>query len=276
MNIDRIEKVSKSVASDFVAKHHYRKTMPKLNKFFYGGFFQNELVAIVTFGYGTQPVATIKKMFPSLGTKDYLEVGRLCLLDELPKNSESNFISRVVKELKKESEIKVLFSWSDGIMGKPGYVYQACNFEYAGKIKTDVYITQEGYLIHPRSAKKVLEANAFFEHKTKMFWLSNRFCENNKITRLKGFQFRYVLFTCSRKEEKELRRSAIVPIGRDYPKHKDIFFFKINYATGKYETADFPNYKETLSAEEVSRAIHVYSIDKGLVRFQLSAPSTLF
>jgi GR25 family glycosyltransferase involved in LPS biosynthesis len=271
MKIETIRKIGKKDASEFVAAHHYRKTMPKLNRFYYGGFFGDRLVAIITFGFGTQPMATIKTMFPSLGTKDYLEVGRLCLIDELPRNSESNFMSRVFQELEKDSDIKVIFSWSDGIMGKPGFVYQAANFLYAGKIKTDVYITREGYLIHPRSAKKVLEANAFFERKSKLCWLTDRFCNVNGITHLKGFQFRYVYLLGSKGEKKRLMRDAIVPLNKEYPKTGDVFFFKKN-ELGKYATCEFPKYVETLSAEEVSRAIRVDSIDEGLVRFQHSAP----
>ena len=213
-------------------------------------------------------------LFPSLDSADYLEVGRMCLLDKLPRNSESNFMSRVFKLLKKDKRIKVVFSWSDGIMGKPGYVYQAANFDYAGKINTDVYLTKEGYMIHPRSATKLLEANAFLEGKKKLFWLTHKFCEKNGITRLKGSQFRYVYFLCSKKEEKYLRRTSPLPINKEYPKHKDIHFFRYDFAKMKYVPTEFPKYTETLSAEEVSRAIRIDSINEGLVRFQHSAPQT--
>lgn len=204
MQIEKIRKIETKDASNFVRKYHYRKIMPKLNKVCYGGFFNDKLVGVVTFGFGTQPMATIKKIFPTMETKDYFEVGRLCLLDELPKNSESNFLSRVFQMIKLDfPQIKIIYSWSDGIMGKPGFVYQATNFMYAGKITTDIYITKEGYMIHPRSAKKLLEANAFFERKNKLFWLTDTFCQKNGITRLKGYQFRYVFF-CVIDEQKEI------------------------------------------------------------------------
>ncbi len=269
MNIQKIKQVDKRQAEYFIEENHYRKTMPKLNKLFYGGFYEGKLVAVMTLGWGTQPERTIKKLFPSLGTKDYFEIGRLCLVDELPKNSESNFISRVIKELKKETSIKVLFSWSDGIMGKPGFVYQCSNFLYAGKIKTDIYLTQEGYLIHPRSARKLLEENAKYAKKEKLHWLTQDFMDLNKIIRLKGFQFRYIYFLCSRKEQKILRKECLTELSLKHPKFKDIVFYrKIN---GKYVECDFPKYKETLSAEEVSRAIRLVSNQEGAVRFRHSA-----
>lgn len=271
IEIQTIQKIDKNEASMFIEKHHYRKTMPKLNKFFYGGYFEGKLVAVITFGWGTQPKATIGKLFKNIETKDYLEIGRLCCIDELPKNTESNFMSRVFKKLLEETKLKVIFSWSDGIMGKPGFVYQATNFLYAGKITTDVYITKEGYLIHPRSAKKLLEANAFFENKKKLFWLTDSFCNKNGITRLKGFQFKYVHLLGNKKQQRETLKNCIVSMNKNYPKMNDIFFFKKN-KIGKYEKCDFPNYKMTLSAEEVSKAIRIDSIDEGLVRFQYSAP----
>lgn len=51
---------------------------------------------------------------------------------------------------------------------------------------------------------------------------------------------------------------------------EDVHFFKKN-SIGKFAKCEFPNYKETLSAEEVSKAIRIDSIDEGLVRFQHSA-----
>lgn len=270
-----IKQINKIEASNFVELHHYRKTMPKLNKYYYGGYVDNKLVGIITFGWGTQPVNTIQKIFPSLSSKDYLEIGRLCLLDEMPKNSESKFMAEVFKLLRvAKPDLKVIFSWSDGIMGKPGYVYQASNFLYAGKIKTDVYITKEGFLIHPRSAKDLLKINAFVRNVPKLHWLTNDFLQINQITRLKGYQFRYVMFMTGHKETKNLIKESKCLLNKDYPKHDDIKFFSLNFTSGKYEETKFPFYKETLSAGEVSRAIQVDSINRGLVRFQ--NPAQLF
>lgn len=269
MEIQKIKQITKKQAEMFVKKHHYRKIMPKLNKLFYGGFFNNELVGIMALGWGTQPDRTIKKLFPSLGSKDYYEIGRLCLIDELPKNSESNFISRIIKKLKQNKNLKVLFSWSDGIMGKPGFVYQCSNFLYAGKIKTDIYVTKEGYLIHPRSARKLLEINADYIGKEKLFWLTQDFMDLNEIIRLKGSQFRYVYFVCSNKERKQLIGECKIELNKDYPKMKDILFYR--KIEGKYKECEFPFYKETLSAEEVSRAIRCVSNTEGMVQFHHSA-----
>ncbi len=45
-----------------------------------------ELVAVAMRGYSVRPRHTIKKLSPILDTGDYLELNRLCLRDEEPRN----------------------------------------------------------------------------------------------------------------------------------------------------------------------------------------------
>ncbi|EOU2101058.1 hypothetical protein C0L85_07475, partial [Clostridium perfringens] len=80
-------------------------------KHYIGFFLNNTLVGVVTLGYGTRPKHTIKKIFPTLDTKDYLEIGRMCMLDSMPRNSESQMLSQLVKYIKiNYPKIKVLFT----------------------------------------------------------------------------------------------------------------------------------------------------------------------
>src|ERR1700688_505449 len=71
----------------FSAQHHYSEVMPRHTEVCYGGFRDGKLVAAISFGWGQQPLATIRTIFPSLTTKDYFDIGKMCLLDEEPKNS---------------------------------------------------------------------------------------------------------------------------------------------------------------------------------------------
>lgn len=128
-----IKEISKEEVLKMIQKYHYSNTLPKINKYFLGFFLDKELVGVVTLGWGTRPRHTIQRIFPSLDTKDYLEIGRMCMTEEMPRNSESQMLSQLVKWLKKHlPELKVLFTWADGMVGKVGYVYQASNFIYAG------------------------------------------------------------------------------------------------------------------------------------------------
>lgn len=74
-----IKEISKEDALRMIRKYHYSNTLPKINKYFLGFFLDKELAGVVTLGWGTRPRHTIQRIFPSLDTKDYLEIGRMCM-----------------------------------------------------------------------------------------------------------------------------------------------------------------------------------------------------
>ena len=188
-----VKPISKREFSDMVYRYHYSKVMPKLTKIYLGGFDGDELVAVMSLGWGVRPLHTIRKLFPSLGTKDYLEIGKMCLPDSQPKNSESRFISLCLKYLKKEVPgLKLVFTWADGMLGKPGYIYQASNFYYGGFAETDSYFSGKGEKVHPRTTGAIGGRPSIEKQKEIGF------------SHYKGRQFRYVYFLCSKKEEKSL------------------------------------------------------------------------
>ena len=67
----RLNQIHKITASEFVADRHYSAVMPKLTKYYLGGFVEEEIVGVITFGWGTRPKHTIQALFPELDTKDY-------------------------------------------------------------------------------------------------------------------------------------------------------------------------------------------------------------
>ena len=232
----QIKEVSRSYATDFIQSLHYSKIMPKLTKHFLGCYIENELVGVLTLGWGTQPKATIAKLFDGLDTKDYYEIGKMCMKEEMPKNSESQMISAVVKWMKVNTpERQFLYTWADGIMGKPGYVYQAANFLYGGFIWTQIYISDKGEKIHPRSARKLCEENVqfklerepdFFVGKKgeRIYWLTQDFLDYKNILKVHGKQFRYIL-PLNKKARKLLKKSN-VEWNLNYPKGNDLVWNK--------------------------------------------------
>ena len=153
--------------------------------------------------------------------------------DRYPRNSETQMLSKVFKWFKYNCpEKKFLYTWADGIVGKPGYVYQAFNFWYGGYIWTDVYIGPDGEKIHPRSTRKLLEENAIFSGKGKVFWLTDDFMAHKNISRIKGKQFRYILPLTN--EAKKLMDTSTVKWTKNYPKDKDLQW-KIKTGFRKYE-----------------------------------------
>ena len=223
-------------ALEFIQEHHYSKVMPRLTKHYLGIYDIDEdrdrLAGVLTLGWGTQPYNTIHKLFPSLESKDYYEIGKMCMDDRYPRNSETQMLSKVLKWFKYNCpEKKFLYTWADGIVGKAGYVYQAFNFWYGGYIWTDIYIGPDGEKIHPRSTRKLLEENGIMVGK-KVFWLTDDYMALKNIRRIKGKQFRYILPL--NREAQKLMDTSTVKWTKDYPKEHDLQW-KIKTGYKKYE-----------------------------------------
>ncbi len=234
--LDRVTFAGKSMVRNLVVQCHYSKVMPRITKVCIGGWHGQRLVAGMTLGYGTRPRHTIEGMFPSVGVVQYLEIGKLCVRDELPRNTESYFIARAVELLKKEMKgIILLFSWADGILGKPGYVYQASNFFYGGFITTEVYLTSEGIRVHPRTVQGITARPG--ELRGRRDYETTRALG---LTKYFGKQFRYVYPLCGKREWRRLVEESPMEWRRcGYPKDIDCTW-EVQVGIGKRETCGTP------------------------------------
>lgn len=238
----RIAELSKIIATDFVQHHHYSPVMPRLTKHFLGFYLENELVGVVTLGWGTQPRQTINKMFPGLESKDYYEIGKMCMTDEMPHNSESQMMAATVRWLKQNKpDCLFLYTMADGIMGKCGYVYQASNFYFGEKYWTQVYLMENGEKLHPRSTKPLLIENAKFSNKEKLFWLTPDFMIHKDITKVQGYMFRYI-YPLNKKAKKLMKNESTLDWTFNYPKDKDLEWQDVTAGGGKKKTIPQPDF----------------------------------
>lgn len=241
----KIQKISKNDALDMIKKYHYSNTLPKINKHFLGFFLQDELVGVITLGYGTRPLHTIKRIFPTLETKDYYEIGRMCMTEEMPKNSESQMIAACCKWIRSnEPQIKILFTWADGMIGKPGYVYQASGFIYAGSTTGEMYM-KDGVKIHVRQIKaliapgdKRLTVRPTFEQMKEL-----------NIQHYKGKQYKYFRFLCGKIRKKQLLKECKENLNEENPKDKDLKWKK-KIEKGKWVECNKPPYTTDLDLKE--------------------------
>lgn len=82
---------------------------------------------------------------------EILELSRLFIIDDTPKNTESYFISKCLKWLEKESKYHAVISYSDPTEGHLGGIYKACNFEILGQTKPNYhYLTIDGIRKHKK------------------------------------------------------------------------------------------------------------------------------
>ena len=213
-----MKKVDWRVATLFVQERHYSSVMPKLTKHWLGCYENKNLVGVLTLGWGTRPKHTIQKIFPELNTQDYYEIGKMCMSEDMVRNSESQMLSKTLNWMKQNTpNIKYLYTWADGIVGKPGYVYQSANFLYGGFVWTDVYITENGEKVHPRTMQGIFPNNdgLKYGHRPNFEQLKKM-----KITRVFGKQFRYI-YPMNKTHRKHLKNSTM-KWNLNYPKDKDL------------------------------------------------------
>jgi len=120
-----VRRVEKRTAADVVVAHHYLHRPPPISHSF-GLFWDHELAGVVTFG--TPPSRHLQIGVSPDSPESVMELNRLWVSDELPRNSESWFVSRALHMLPP----LLVISYADTSRGHMGYVYRALNFHYAG------------------------------------------------------------------------------------------------------------------------------------------------
>jgi len=83
-----------------------------------------------------------------------VELRRMVVADNCPRNTNTWFMSRALKHLKRAHNYKICVSYADPAHGHIGIVYQAANWVYAGTTAVDVVLeTPEGKRYHSRAMR---------------------------------------------------------------------------------------------------------------------------
>jgi hypothetical protein len=159
----------------------------------------------------------------------------------MPKNSESQMISQLIKWIKLNlPNIKILFTWADGMVGKPGYVYQASNFIYAGYSGGEMYM-KDGVKIHVRQMKSILVPEGQKDERITVRPTLEQMRQYN-IQHYKGKQYRYLYFLCDKKEKKRLLDECLIDLSLPNPKEDDLSWTMRDLETGKWISTNKPLY----------------------------------
>lgn len=84
---------------------------------------------------------------------DLLELRRLVLIDDTPKNTESWFIGKTLQWLKQHTDVSLIVSYADPNYGHSGIVYQASNFLYIGDTSPGRVIMFNGKKYHDKAVR---------------------------------------------------------------------------------------------------------------------------
>jgi hypothetical protein len=192
-----IDRVSKSEAAELLLRFHYLKDISKGFKSGYNyGLYKNNDFSPLNIGgirgvciFTGLPVPEIAKGAFGLERNEQqglFELSRLCIHPDTQQgeyNITSWFVSKAIKRLRKETEVKAIISYADSDYHS-GTIYRACNFRYCGlsEPKKDFYFADGTK--HSRGSVKGCDGEwkdrsrkhryvMVFDKKLKLLWDSN-------------------------------------------------------------------------------------------------------
>ena len=80
-----------------------------------------------------------------------IDIRRMACLDSSPKNSESWFLSQIIRWCASNTQYDYVLSYSDKTVGHHGTIYKAANFKEVGETSPTKYVQWGDKVYHPRS-----------------------------------------------------------------------------------------------------------------------------
>ena len=198
-----VRRIQGKIGKEFIIKYHYSHGCHN-GPMTWGLFDNDELIGVCAFA--TPCSENVRASLFGKEYKDHVtELHRLVIIDDTPKNTESWFVSRAIKGLKKERpHVWAILSFSDSTQGHKGTVYQACNFLYCGNTGTTTFYQDEtGRLRHPRQNGVNISRSRAVE----LGWVP--------VKRLS--KYRYVLFTPDNKRHLKIMKKLFLLSSQEYP-----------------------------------------------------------
>jgi hypothetical protein len=207
-----IKEINKSIAKQMIIKNHYSHKFSKctialgifekteeVDEFF--DIRNDKLIGTIVYG---DPVGSNVSDSISKNTKqgEILELTRLWIQDDTPKNTESWSISQSFNWIKQNlPKIKVIISYADPAAGHTGKIYQATNFLYCptGQTAGDYCVSFDGLnFVHVRTLENSyggLGLKNILEKLPRPFWVKKN---STKV--------RYIYILANKKEKREILR----------------------------------------------------------------------
>ena len=148
--------ISSKDANAFVRSVHYSGKVATNSQLHIGIFYQGKLEGALQFG----PSLDKRKLTGLVeGTEwnEFIELNRMVLTDELPRNSESRAIAVSMRLLRKYApHLKWAVSFADATQCGDGTIYRASGFVLTGiKKNSDLWKLSTGEVVHSQSLKMI-------------------------------------------------------------------------------------------------------------------------
>ena len=146
-----VELVDRHAVRDFIEQHHYSHNINGLmSSYCFAMYDQQRMVGAMI--YGKLGMANAWKKYGK-SIDEVMELRRLVLVDDTPKNSESYFIGRTLRWLKANTAVTTIVSYADPNYGHSGVIYRATNFEHVGMTAPGKVIIWNGKKYHDKAIR---------------------------------------------------------------------------------------------------------------------------
>ena len=147
----KVSLCSRQEISDFIETNHYSKSINGcISDYCFKLTYDDVIIGAAFFGR-----MAMRNQYKKYSDKpeDIIELRRLCCIDDTPRNTESYFISKMMRYLRLNTTIKKVVSYADQEHGHTGIIYKASNFQYLGMTKGAKVIMLNGRSYHDKSIR---------------------------------------------------------------------------------------------------------------------------
>ena len=148
-----VKPVAIQQVKNFIEQWHYSKNVNGLNiSNVFGLFYKNQLLGAII--YGSLSMANTWQKYGN-SEDEVIELKRLCCVDNTKKNTESFFIAKTIKFLKKFTKYKIIVSYADPFYNHSGTIYKASNFKHKGYTAKSKVILYNNKIYHDKAIRSV-------------------------------------------------------------------------------------------------------------------------
>ena len=146
-----VKLVQRKDIRDFMEKWHYSHSINGLmSNYCFALYYKDTMIGAMI--YGHMAMANQWKKYGN-SSDEVIELRRLAMIDTTLRNSESYFIGKTIRWLKKNTNLKIIVSYADTFHGHQGIIYKASNFKYAGKTAKGKVIMYQGKRYHDKTIR---------------------------------------------------------------------------------------------------------------------------
>lgn len=191
--------IPSKVANRFIRGNHYSGKVVSNSSLHFGCFLDNSLHGVLSYGSPLDKRKVLNTVKDS-SWNSMLELNRMAMDKDLPKNSESRCISISLRLIKKNApQIKWVLSFSDGTQCGDGVIYRASGFKLIGiKKNKNTCKLKDGSVIHkmtlessPNQKRSELNGRSYYDLTGGRYNFSKYVKEVGGEV-LEGFQLKYI------------------------------------------------------------------------------------